>query len=117
MSLASAFTPGEGRGWTGRLASYHQPSSLRSTLEIITAVPFVALWALTAVAVVHGFWGGLVLTVPAAGFLVRLFVLQHDCDHRALFVRRRTKDWIGRVLGVLILTPYDYWRRSHAVQG
>jgi omega-6 fatty acid desaturase (delta-12 desaturase) len=106
----------EARVWTAVLARYRQPSTVRSTAEIvITAVPFVGLWALSALAAVSGYWWGLLLTIPAAGFLVRLFILQHDCGHGALFARRRANDWTGRVLGILTLTPYDYWRRTHAV--
>ena len=104
------------RAWPAIFAKYHGPSSVRSILEIlVTAVPFVALWALAALAVVNGHWWGLVLTIPAAAFLVRLFVLQHDCGHGALFARRRANDWTGRAMGILTLTPYDYWRRTHAV--
>lgn len=104
------------RSWTAALAQYRQPSAARSALEVaITAVPFVTLWALAAMAVVNGYWWGLLLTVPAAGFLVRLFILQHDCGHGALFTRRGINDWTGRVIGVFTLTPYDYWRRTHAI--
>ncbi|WP_113154844.1 fatty acid desaturase [Nitratireductor sp. OM-1] len=106
----------EGGSWTAVLAQYRKPNTIRSTVEIAaTAVPFVALWTLTAVAVANGYWLGLLLTVPAAGFLVRLFILQHDCGHGALFARRGINDWTGRVIGVFTLTPYDYWRRTHAV--
>ena len=62
-----------------------------------------------------GYWLCLLLAVPAAGFLVRLFMIQHDCGHGAFFHRRCTNDWVGRVIGVLTLTPYDFWRRTHAV--
>ena len=55
------------------------------------------------------------LAVPAAGFLVRLFMIQHDCGHGSFFRRRWANDWTGRAIGVLTLTPYGYWRRSHAV--
>jgi acyl-lipid omega-6 desaturase (Delta-12 desaturase) len=58
---------------------------------------------------------GLLLTIPAGGFLLRLFLIQHDCGHGAFFSRQASNDWLGRVLGVLTLTPYDYWRRSHAL--
>src|ERR1700691_4421179 len=57
----------------------------------------------------------LLLAVPAAGFLVRLFMIQHDCGHGAFFHHRLANDWVGRVIGVLTLTPYDFWRRTHAV--
>ena len=62
-----------------------------------------------------GFWPGLVLVVPAAGFLVRLFMIQHDCGHGSFFASRATDDWVGRVIGVLTFTPYDYWRQTHAL--
>jgi omega-6 fatty acid desaturase (delta-12 desaturase) len=57
----------------------------------------------------------LLLTIPAAGFLLRLFMIQHDCGHGAFFGRRGLDDWVGRVIGVLTLTPYDCWRRTHAI--
>lgn len=95
---------------------YRQPRPLRSLLEIaVTIVPFALLWALSAQAALTGHWWGLIATVPAAGFLVRLFILQHDCGHGSLFAQRPLNDWIGRLIGVFTLTPYDYWRRTHAV--
>ena len=62
----------------------------------------------------YSYWLALLVAIPAAGFMVRLFLIQHDCGHGTLFTRRAVNDWIGRVLGVLTLTPYDYWRNSHA---
>jgi omega-6 fatty acid desaturase (delta-12 desaturase) len=104
------------RSWSAVLANYRQPDTARSIIEIaITVVPFAACWALAAIAAVNGWWWGLFLTIPAAGFLVRLFILQHDCGHGALFSRRNANDWTGRIIGILTLTPYDYWRRTHAV--
>ena len=55
------------------------------------------------------------MAVPAAGFLVRLFVIQHDCGHGSFFPDRRANDGLGRVLGVLTLTPYGHWRHEHAL--
>jgi omega-6 fatty acid desaturase (delta-12 desaturase) len=54
------------------------------------------------------------MAVPAAGFLVRLFIIQHDCGHGSLFRSRQANDLTGRILGIFTLTPYDYWRRTHA---
>jgi len=59
-------------------------------------------------------WLTLLLAIPAAGFLVRLFMIQHDCGHGAFFRHRLANDWIGRALGVVTMTPYDFWRRTHA---
>ncbi len=107
---------GEVRGLAQVLARYRQPNPGRSVVEIlVTVVPLALLWLSMWFALNVGYWLCLLLAVPAAGFLVRLFMIQHDCGHGALFRYRRTNDWVGRVLGVLTLTPYDFWRRTHAV--
>jgi len=62
-----------------------------------------------------GYWLCLLRAVPAAGFLVRLFMIQHYCGHGAFFPHRLANDWLGRAIGVLTLTPYEYWRRTHAI--
>jgi acyl-lipid omega-6 desaturase (Delta-12 desaturase) len=108
--------PSEARGWTQILARYRSPRSARSIIElVITAGPFVLLWLLMWVSLDLGYWVGLLLAVPAAGFLVRLFMIQHDCGHGAFFHHRGVNDWVGRAIGVFTLTPYDFWRRTHAV--
>jgi acyl-lipid omega-6 desaturase (Delta-12 desaturase) len=98
------------------LAAYREPRLARSVFELaITVIPFGAFWFLTWASVNAGHWFGLLLAVPAAGFLVRLFMIQHDCGHGSFFPSRRANDWVGRALGVLTLTPYDFWRYSHAL--
>jgi acyl-lipid omega-6 desaturase (Delta-12 desaturase) len=107
---------GNAREWTPVLHRYREPSIARSVLEVlITVVPFVALWVLMWACLSLSYWLSLIIAVPAAGFLVRLFMIQHDCGHGAFFRRRWVNDWAGRVIGVLTLTPYDYWRHSHAI--
>jgi len=103
--------------WIGILSRYRDPSVVRSTFElIVTVVPFAALWLAIWAAWHFGFWYvSLLLALPAAVFLVRLFMIQHDCGHGAFFKRRATNDWVGRIIGVLTLTPYDAWRRAHAI--
>jgi omega-6 fatty acid desaturase (delta-12 desaturase) len=107
----------DGWRWTRILTRYREPNHVRSTVEIvITFVPLVILWALAWAALHFGYWWlSLMLAVPAAGFLVRLFMIQHDCGHGSLFRHRMANDWVGRVIGVITLTPYDYWRRTHAI--
>jgi omega-6 fatty acid desaturase (delta-12 desaturase) len=99
------------------LSQYSAPDPKRSVLELLfTAVPFLLLWALMLYCLEsYGYWACLPLALPAAGFLVRLFMIQHDCGHGSFFRRRSTNDRTGRIIGVLTLTPYDYWRRTHAV--
>ncbi len=107
----------DARAWTQVLLDYRQPSRLRSIIELcISFGPLAALWALMWFTYSVGLWWlTLLLAVPAAGFLVRLFMIQHDCGHGAFFRHRLANDWIGRAIGVLTLTPYDFWRRSHAI--
>lgn len=103
------------RAWLKILARYKKPDRRRSAMELaITLFPFAVLWALCWAAYAYGQWWGLVLVVPAAGFLVRMFMIQHDCGHGSFFANRHADDWIGRGLGVLTMTPYDCWRRAHA---
>ena len=104
------------RAWARNLARYRMPSLGRSIVEIvITVVPFLALWTSMWAVLDIGYWLSLLLALPAAGFLVRLFMIQHDCGHGAFFRHRVANDWIGRLIGVLTLTPYDFWRRTHAI--
>jgi len=104
------------RGLQRALAAYRTPLPGRALLElVITVVPFGLFWFLAWATVSAGYWLGLFLTVPAAGFLVRLFMIQHDCGHGSFFPSRRANDWTGRAIGVLTLTPYDLWRHTHAL--
>ena len=104
------------REWAKILAIYREPNHARSVLELlVTAAGFVALWCMGWAVLVVSPWLGLLPALPAAGFLVRLFMIQHDCGHGAFFHRRAANDWLGRVIGTLTLTPYDVWRWSHAI--
>jgi omega-6 fatty acid desaturase (delta-12 desaturase) len=104
------------RDWQPVLNRYRAPSHMRSAVELlVTAVPFILLWIGAWACLNWSYWFSLALAVPAASFLVRLFMIQHDCGHGAFFRQRQANDWTGRIIGVLTLTPYDDWRRSHAV--
>ncbi len=99
------------------VSSYSKPSDGRSIAELlITLLPLAALWGAAWFTFWLGhWWATLLIAIPSAAFLVRLFMIQHDCGHGAFFSDRRANDWVGRVLGVLTLTPYDFWRRTHAI--
>ncbi|WBU31433.1 fatty acid desaturase [Rhodopseudomonas palustris] len=106
----------DARLWTRILAEYGTPSRSRSIAELtITALPLVVLWGAAWFVYSMGHaWASLLIAIPAAGFLLRLFMIQHDCGHGAFFSKRQANDWVGRVIGVITLTPYDCWRRQHA---
>jgi omega-6 fatty acid desaturase (delta-12 desaturase) len=98
------------------LAPYREPDHLRSWLELtVTAGSFFVLWVAAWWALSVSYWLSLAISIPAGAFLVRLFLIQHDCGHSAFFRTKSVNDWVGRTLGVLTLTPYDVWRRDHAV--
>jgi len=99
-----------------RLAPYRRPSGTRGVIEIaVTAGPLAVLCGVAWFAASHHVWWGLALVPIAAGFLMRLFMIQHDCGHGAFLPGKRLNDWLGRAIGVLTLTPYDYWQRAHAI--
>jgi len=101
---------------TRALLRYCDPSAKRALFELaVTAAPLVLLWVLMWLSLGVGYWLTLLLAVPAAGFMVRLFIIQHDCGHGAFFRQRAANSWVGRVLGVLTMTPYDYWKHNHAI--
>ena len=98
------------------LMRYRQPSQKRSLFELaITLGAMAGVWVLMWLSLDVGYWLTLLLAVPAAGLLVRLFLIQHDCGHGAFFRQNALNDWVGRALGVLTFTPYDYWKRNHAI--
>jgi acyl-lipid omega-6 desaturase (Delta-12 desaturase) len=97
------------------LAPYREPNQIRSLGELVlTGAIFAALWVGAWLVYSISYWLTLAISVLAAALLVRLFMIQHDCGHGAFFRRRVINDWVGRIIGVLTLTPYAVWRRSHS---
>jgi omega-6 fatty acid desaturase (delta-12 desaturase) len=87
------------------------PRSLRSLATSV--VPFLALWTLMFLAYPESYWLVLLLAVPAAGFLVRTYIMFHDCVHGSLLVSKRANTWLGTALGLLVFTPFARWRYEH----
>ena len=102
--------------WTKALSVYKYADNTRGSFELIlTASLFFAAWTGTWLALQYNVWLGLLATIVPAVFLVRIFAIQHDCGHQALFSAKPVNDWIGRALGVLTFTPYDVWKHAHAI--
>ena len=98
------------------LQAFRDPRPIRSGWELaITLIPLLAVFALIAMAVDAGWYLALAATPLGGLFLLRLFIIQHDCGHGAFLKSRASNDWLGRAMGVFTLTPYDCWRRSHAL--
>ncbi len=98
------------------LSPYAQPRLARGVLDIATSVvPYIALMTVMLVTIDSSYLPTLLLSVPAAGFLVRTFIVFHDCTHGSLFSSKRANRYLGRALGVLLMQPFTQWRQEHAV--
>lgn len=116
MSLSDTTRPRQAKEWVQILAKYREPSTRRSILElVVTLVPFLMLWVLAWALLSVSYWLTLGVALINALFLVRIFCIQHDCGHASFFKNRKVQDWVGRGLGVLTLTPYDVWKRTHSM--
>jgi omega-6 fatty acid desaturase (delta-12 desaturase) len=101
---------------TARLAAFQGPSTGRSISQLaITAAPYAAIVAFMYYAYYHiSPWLSLACALPAAGFVVRLFIIQHDCGHGAYFRSRWANEAVGLLCSLTTYTPYALWRRHHA---
>jgi omega-6 fatty acid desaturase (delta-12 desaturase) len=102
--------------WNALVAPYKQPNPWRAAVQLATtALPLAAMWLLMLWSLDRGYWLTLVLSLPAALLVVRMFMFQHDCGHGAFFRSRRLNNLVGATIGVLTLVPYRYWRKTHAM--
>ena len=102
--------------WREELDPYTRPRIGRSLLSLATSVlPYLALSVLMYFSLDVSYLLTLLIAVPAAGFLLRTFILFHDCAHGSLLPSKRANAWLGRGLGILVFTAFGSWRHSHAV--
>jgi omega-6 fatty acid desaturase (delta-12 desaturase) len=102
--------------WREALDPYAEPRLGRSLLELATSVvPYLALSAAMYLTLGVSYLLVLALAVPAAGFLVRTFILFHDCSHGSLLRSKRANQWLGTVLGLFVYSPFLRWRHDHAI--
>lgn len=98
------------------LARYRTSNTAEAVRQVLCSlVPFGVLWMLMWFGLRYSIWLTLLLSVPTAAFLVRLYILHHDCGHGSLFRSKRLNDVVGLTLGLLVFTPYLCWRRQHAL--
>jgi len=102
--------------WFARVSKYHISYTWKSIWQVCnTFVSFFVIWYLMYLSLDYSYLLTLALALPATGFLVRIFIIQHDCGHGSFFKTRKANDTLGSISGVLTLTPYYYWRKSHAI--
>lgn len=102
------------REWVQHCTRYEQSDDRKAWIQIVnTIIPFVSICAVMLWAYGSHYWLTLLLTPLAAAFLVRVFIIQHDCGHGSLFTSRDWNNRIGRLMSLLTWTPYDFWRKTH----
>jgi len=102
--------------WKQIVAQYQKPSFRRALWQMINTLgPYCALWYLMHLSLTVSWWIVMPLAVLAGAFLVRLFIIFHDCGHGSFFKSRRANNVLGFITGVLTFTPYYHWRGEHAL--
>jgi omega-6 fatty acid desaturase (delta-12 desaturase) len=105
-----------GSGLSQALAPYQRSDVWRSVWQIANSlVPYLGLWILMVWGLSVSFWIPLALAPLAGGFMIRLFIIFHDCGHGSFFRSRRANEIVGFVTGVITLTPTHQWWRAHAI--
>lgn len=100
--------------WRKSLAVYQHPSPAKSLWQIAnTLVPYVVLWVYLATHLSKPLWQTIPLIFIASGFLLRSFIIFHDCVHMSFFKSRRANEIVGMLTGLLTFTPYYTWRWEH----
>lgn len=108
--------PPDPAAWQEIVAKYQEPVLWRSVWQMVnTLVPYAALWYLMYLSLSVSYWLTVPLAILATGFMVRIFIIHHDCGHGAYFKSRRANDVWGFITGVLVFTPYYLWRWEHAI--
>ncbi len=120
MTNDSGWSRGERRAdtaaWKEIVARYQKPALWRSVWQIVnTVVPYALLWYLMHLSLAVSWWITMPLAILAGGFMVRLFIIHHDCGHGSFFKSRKANDILGFITGVLTFTPYYHWRWEHAL--
>ncbi len=108
---------GETNPWaefSKNISKYQTPEVWKSIWQIVnTFVPYVGLWVLIIYSLSVSYWLTAFLIVLAAGFLVRLFIIFHDCGHGSFFKSKKANTIIGTFFGILAFTPYHKWHKEH----
>jgi omega-6 fatty acid desaturase (delta-12 desaturase) len=99
----------------GTVADYRYPSPFKSVWQLVnTLLPLCGLWHLMYLSLAWSYGLTLLLAIPSAGLLVRLFIIQHDCGHHSFFRSRFANNALGTFCSIFTLTPYALWRRNHS---
>ncbi|NQU29150.1 MAG: fatty acid desaturase [Anaerolineae bacterium] len=106
----------EGRDWRKIIRKYQVADTWRSVWQIVnTLVPYFILWGIMFWSVGISYWLTLLISIPTAGFMVRTFIIFHDCGHGSFFKSKRANTAVGIITGILTFTPWHSWWHEHAI--
>jgi len=106
----------ENSSWRQIVAKYQQPAPWRAVWQVVnTLLPYGGLWYLMYLSLSVSYWLTVPLILLAGGFLVRVFIIFHDCGHGSFVKSRVANDVTGILTGALCFTPYYRWRWEHSV--
>ena len=104
------------RSWREIVAKYQRPSVAKSSWQLANSlVPYLALWVAMYFSLGVSYWLTLALAIPAGGFLIRIFIISHDCGHGAFFHTAKANNFWGTITSFLVCNPYYYWKHEHAL--
>lgn len=103
------------KDWRPMLKKYQQPDSQKAIIQILTSyLPFFSIWILMYFSLDWSYILTLGLAIVDAFFLVRIFIIQHDCGHQSFFASRKLNNIIGWISSFFSSIPYRYWSRTHS---
>jgi omega-6 fatty acid desaturase (delta-12 desaturase) len=104
------------QSWRDLVAKYQEPNVWKSGWQLANSlIPYALCWAAMYWSLGVSYWLTLALAVPAAGFLVRIFIISHDCGHGAFFKSAAANTFWGSITSFLVCNPYYYWKHEHAL--
>lgn len=102
--------------WQKVVMKYNHPDLRKSLWQIINSfLPYIFLWFLMYKSLEYPYWVTLILMLPACGFLIRMFIIFHDCGHGAFFKSKSANVIVGTIMGILAFTPYHKWHHQHQI--
>ena len=105
---------GNERSWETVIMKYNHPDLRKSIWQICDSViPYSIMWYLMYRSLQYPYWVTLLLSLVATGFLIRIFIIFHDCGHRSFFVSKRANNIVGMIMGIMAFTPFYKWHHQH----
>lgn len=102
--------------WKKQVVSDNKPVLKKSVWQLINSLlPFILLWGLAYMSLSVSVWLTLALVIPTSGFLIRIFIIFHDCCHQSFFKGKKANEIVGTIMGIITFFPFGQWKNEHSV--